>query len=105
MVHIVRHAIHKRHSSSRRESLASVITAVQSKRLQKTDLESISKTCFYIKLKCTREGIERTVVELKYVSTKERMSTLVVTKFIEKVQSKYCKHNNSDFSENNVLMR
>ena len=49
-----------------------------------------------IKLKCTPEYVERGVIELKYVKTKEQMAhiltkrsqTPLVTNFVEKVLSK-----------------
>ena len=51
-----------------------------------------------IKLECTREYVEKEVIELKYVSTKEqvadiltkRLQTPLVTNFVEKVLSNKC---------------
>ena len=82
-----------------------------------TAVPSVSKVGFRgrakyvdVKLKCTREYVERGVIELKYVGTKEQMAdiltkrlqTPMVTKFVEKVLSKKCERR-SNFSQQALM--
>ena len=61
-------------------------------------------------LKCTREYVEREVIECKCVGTKEQMAdiltkrlqTPMVTKFVEKVLSNWCECS-SDFSQHALM--
>ena len=77
----------------RRESLGSVTTAVPS--VSKVGFRGRAKYVD-VKLKCTREYVERGVIELKYVSMKKhvadvltnRLQTPLLTKGAEKMLSK-----------------